>query len=91
MGDIQGFYFDVLTELVRIMREGAILVMLIGRKDLADAMTANFESVLCINGRYEILVNGKKASVIRWIRQRATTSLPYRLSSDNAETSKSAN
>jgi 23S rRNA G2445 N2-methylase RlmL len=68
IGNVGRFYRDLTAELIRITRTGAIIVMLIGDKAVADQLNSDFEGSLKLSARYEILVNGKKASVMKWRR-----------------------
>jgi tRNA G10 N-methylase Trm11 len=54
--DVEGLYRAVMREMVRVVKSGGAIVMLLGDRDLAGHL-----------GR-EILVSGKKAIVVKWRR-----------------------
>ena len=66
--DINRFYRDLLAELVRVRRAQGIIVLLIGEKRIADQLVAGSRDVLSLCARYEIRVNGKKVSLLKWRR-----------------------
>ena len=68
IGDMAAFYRDIVAELVRIVRTGGAIVMLIGAKDIADMLVSENIDTLDLAVRYDILVNGQKASVVKWLR-----------------------
>ncbi len=72
--DIEGFYRRVLSELVRVLRDGGLLVMLIGDKALANALSAENAESLELVASHDILVNGRKASIMKWRRRPAIVS-----------------
>jgi 23S rRNA G2445 N2-methylase RlmL len=75
VGDIEQFYRDVTLELCRATKPGGVVVMLIGRKDVADRLCAEFAAQLEVAARYDVLVSGKKALVLKWRRRGAASSI----------------
>jgi tRNA G10 N-methylase Trm11 len=59
-------YRDVLRELCRVTKPGGIIVALLGRRELVEPLTEAFAEKVALAARYEILVAGKKAVVVKW-------------------------
>lgn len=68
--DIDGFYRRVLGELIRVLRGGGLLVMLVGDKALAEALSGENAASLELLASHDVLVNGRKASIVKWRRLR---------------------
>lgn len=68
LGDPARFTRALLAELVRVTRPGGILVLLLGDRALAGRLQGEFAAALSPAGRYDILVNGKPAAVLKWRR-----------------------
>jgi tRNA G10 N-methylase Trm11 len=66
--DLMQFYQEVFHELCRVVKTEGLIVALLGRRDLLDTLVEMFQSDLLAERRYDILVSGKKASIIRWRR-----------------------
>lgn len=62
-GDIQEFYNEFMREFVRVLRPGGTLTLLSAAK--VEAMRAARAAGLRPEGRLDILVNGKKAALLR--------------------------
>ncbi len=67
--DIATFYLDALTEIARVLRPGGTLVMLSAAK--SELMRAARQVGLLPEGRLDILVNGKKAALMRFRKPKA--------------------
>jgi tRNA G10 N-methylase Trm11 len=67
-GDAEEFYASVLRELIRVVKSGGMIVMLLGDRQLTDDLSRKFSYVLAETARHEILVSGKKAVAVRWKR-----------------------
>lgn len=68
--DLEGFYRRVLAELIRVLRGDGLVVMLIADKPLAQALSAENAASLELVASHDILVNGRKASIMKWRRRR---------------------
>jgi SAM-dependent methyltransferase len=68
IGDPLAFYRAVLAELVRATKPGGIIVMLMGRRELIEPLEASHAGALALVARHDILVAGKKATVLKWRR-----------------------
>jgi predicted RNA methylase len=68
ISDLPGFYREVVHELCRVTGAGGLVVMLLGRRDLADQLSAEFSGWLALAERHDILVAGKKAVALKWRR-----------------------
>ncbi len=66
--DIEGFYRAVMREMVRVVKPGGTIVMLLGDRDLAAQIGKEFAYAITEQARFEILVSGKKAIVVNWSR-----------------------
>lgn len=66
--DLEVFYKKMLSEFHRILVSGGILVILIGNKELFDAVLNNFKGKFSMHKFYDVLVNGKKARVYKLIK-----------------------
>ncbi len=66
--DISLFYAEILRELCRVVKPGGIIVLLTGQRDRVDEMSQRFSDKLKPEQRFDILVSGKKAAVIKWRR-----------------------
>jgi len=67
--DIPAFYKKTLQELCRVLKPNGIIVMLTGQRELAGELSRQFTDQLTLEHRYDILVSGKKASVMKWRRK----------------------
>jgi 23S rRNA G2445 N2-methylase RlmL len=67
--DIQTFYRQTIAELIRVTRDAGLIVMLIGQKKVADLIIAEGIATLEPVVSYDILVNGRKASLIKLRRR----------------------
>ena len=67
--DVQAFYRQLIAELVRVTRDDGLIIMLIGQKDVANSIVAENDAAIDLVASYEILVNGRKASLIKWRRR----------------------
>ncbi len=68
MDDIVAFYRDIVAELIRVVRSGGAIVMLVGPKDIANMLIAENTDTLNLAVTYDVLVSGQKASVVKWLR-----------------------
>lgn len=66
--NLEVFYEKMLNEFHRILVSDGILVILIGNKELFNAVLNNFESKFSMYKFYNVLVNGKKARVYKLIK-----------------------
>jgi predicted RNA methylase len=62
------FYRDVLRELCRVTKPAGFIVLLLGKRDLADELTRDFALWLKLVERHELLVSGRKAVLLKWRR-----------------------
>jgi SAM-dependent methyltransferase len=65
IGDIAGFYRDMLHELVRVLKPDGLLVLLLGDRDLGRRLAGEFAADLVLEASFDILVSGKKAVVLK--------------------------
>ena len=70
--DVPAFYKKALQELCRVVKPDGIIVMLTGQRELATDLAKQFSGALTLEHRYDILVSGKKASVMKWRRTHGT-------------------
>jgi SAM-dependent methyltransferase len=68
IGDPVAFYRTVLVELVRVLVPGGRLVLLSGQREIWPGLNAELASWLDPLGRHEILLSGKKAVIVAWLR-----------------------
>jgi tRNA G10 N-methylase Trm11 len=67
--DLPGLYRAVADELARVLKPGGRLVMLLGRGEATAALRAHAPARgLRETAAYDILVSGKKATAVKWIR-----------------------
>jgi tRNA G10 N-methylase Trm11 len=68
LGDPLDFYRAVLAELSRVTRPGGLVIVLLGRRELVQPLTDELSTQLSLLARYDVLVAGKKAVVLKWRR-----------------------
>lgn len=68
IADLPAFYRGLTRELIRITCTDGIIVLLIGDKAIADMLIDTTAEDLSLEARFEVLVNGQKASVLKWRR-----------------------
>ena len=66
--DLPRFYMRLIRELIRVTRSGGVIVLLVGDKEIANMLVHETTAKLVLAARYEVLVNGRKASVLKWRR-----------------------
>jgi tRNA G10 N-methylase Trm11 len=66
--DIPLFYKKALQELCRVVKPDGIIVMLTGQRELAADLSKQFSGQLILERGFDILVSGKKASIMKWRR-----------------------
>lgn len=67
--DLEALYADAFAEMARVLRPGGTLVALSGAK--SELMRAAMQAGLRPGGRLDILVNGKKAALMRFRKAQA--------------------
>lgn len=60
--DLEQFYFQMLQEFSRVLKQDGRMVILTARKEVFEAVLARFGD-LVVGPRYDILVSGKKAAI----------------------------
>ena len=70
--DVPAFYKKALQGLCRMVKPDGIIVMLTGQRELATDLAKQFSGELALEHRYDILVSGKKASIMKWRRTHGT-------------------
>lgn len=68
IADLPAFYRAMMDEFCRVLAPDGQLVLLFGRRELLDDLLAYTENRLILANRYDILVSGKKASILRFLR-----------------------
>lgn len=66
--DIYDFYYLMLKELNRLMKQNGIIIILTAKKDELENALKGFHNNLKIFNKYNILVSGKKASIYKIIK-----------------------
>lgn len=69
IADVPGFYKKTIKELCRVTKPGGIIVMLTGVRELVADLSKQFSKEVDVEARFDILVAGKKASIVRWRRK----------------------
>jgi len=54
----------MLVEFIRILKDNAVMVILIAKKELFEELINNFSNLSLIS-KYDILVSGKKAAIYK--------------------------
>ncbi|HSX28011.1 MAG TPA: hypothetical protein VLF60_01015 [Candidatus Saccharimonadales bacterium] len=70
-GDIEGFYAQMCQEFARVLKPGGVAVVLTNAKDILTATST--QASLEVVKQYDILVSGKKASVVKLRKSIVTT------------------
>ena len=68
IGDMDAFYQAVFRELLRVTKPGGIIVLLLGRTAAAERLVAAASGQRQLVQRYDILLSGKKAMVVKYQR-----------------------
>jgi len=72
IADVPSFYKKTLQEMCRVVKPDGIIVMLTGARELVTDLSKEFASQLTLERRFDILVSGKKASIVKWRRIHGT-------------------
>ena len=66
--DIPDFYKNALKEMCRVVKPDGLIVMLTAQRELIADLSRHFSGLISLEHRYDILVSGKKASIVKWRR-----------------------
>lgn len=67
--DLPGLYRDFLAEAGRVLRDGGVLVMLVGREGPMDEIMPSLTDTWLLDKDWPVLIAGRKARVLRLLRQ----------------------
>jgi tRNA G10 N-methylase Trm11 len=70
--DVPAFYKNTLQEMCRVVKPGGLIVMLTGQREMIADLSQHFKNKLALERRFDILVSGKKASIVKWRRTHGT-------------------
>ena len=68
IGDLENFYNATFREIRRVTKVGAVIVLLLGRTEEGERAVARGLDGVELVGRYDVLVAGRKAMVVKWRR-----------------------
>ncbi|MFW5998942.1 MAG: RsmD family RNA methyltransferase [Halanaerobiaceae bacterium] len=68
--NISKFYFLMLIQFLKKLKENGIIILLTARKKEFDLIVSRFKKKLQLMDRYDILVSGKKASIYKLKRKK---------------------
>lgn len=63
--DITPFYISMMSEFLRVLKSGGIIVLLTARKDEFEEVLSKHKGNLNLQEKYEILVSGKKSAIYK--------------------------
>ncbi len=66
--DIDSLYTKTLESFYRVLREGGILVMMVGDRRLFEKLLEKFKNKFVLRQKLHVLVSGKKAGVYKLVR-----------------------